>query len=55
VLGTAVATRRLRSGQRIVVDGDAGTVTILDGGGRTVDEKTPAGSSSSHTAAATTD
>jgi len=27
VLGTGVATERLRSGQRIVVDGDAGTVT----------------------------
>jgi pyruvate,water dikinase len=26
VLGTGVATERLRSGQRIVVDGDAGTV-----------------------------
>lgn len=30
VLGTAVATRRIRTGQRIVVDGDAGTVTLLD-------------------------
>jgi len=28
VLGTGVATERLRSGQRIVVDGDAGTVTL---------------------------
>jgi len=26
-----VATRRIRSGQMIVVDGDAGTVTLLDG------------------------
>jgi phosphohistidine swiveling domain-containing protein len=31
VLGTAVATRRIRSGQMIKVDGDAGTVTLLDG------------------------
>ncbi len=28
VLGTGVATERLRSGQRITVDGDAGTVTL---------------------------
>jgi pyruvate,water dikinase len=32
VLGTSVATRRIRDGQRIRVDGDAGTVTLLDGG-----------------------
>lgn len=32
VLGTGVATERLRSGQGITVDGDAGTVT-LEGGG----------------------
>ena len=31
VLGTAVATRRIRSGQLILVDGDAGTVRLLDG------------------------
>jgi pyruvate,water dikinase len=31
VLGTSVATRRIRDGQRIRVDGDAGTVTLLDG------------------------
>jgi rifampicin phosphotransferase len=31
VLGTGVATRRIQSGQSIRVDGDAGTVTILDG------------------------
>jgi rifampicin phosphotransferase len=31
VLGTAVATRRIHSGQMIKVDGDAGTVTLLDG------------------------
>ena len=29
VLGTGVATERLSSGQRIIVDGDAGTVTLL--------------------------
>jgi len=31
VLGTAVATRRIQSGQLIRVDGDAGTVSLLDG------------------------
>lgn len=31
VLGTAVATRRIQSGQSIRVDGDAGTVTLVDG------------------------
>lgn len=31
VLGTGVATHRIRSGQRIHIDGDAGTVTLLDG------------------------
>ena len=31
VLGTGNATERIRSGQRIRVNGDAGTVTILDG------------------------
>src|ERR671911_760800 len=31
VLGTGVATRRIRSEQNIRVDGDAGTVTLLDG------------------------
>jgi pyruvate,water dikinase len=30
VLGTAVATRRISSGERIRVDGDVGTVTLLD-------------------------
>jgi pyruvate,water dikinase len=30
VLGTGVASQRIRSGQRIRVDGDAGTVTLLD-------------------------
>jgi phosphohistidine swiveling domain-containing protein len=37
VLGTAVATRRITDGERIHVDGDAGTVTLLDG-----DEEAPA-------------
>jgi len=31
VLGTGIATTRIRSGQTILVDGDAGTVTLLDG------------------------
>jgi phosphoenolpyruvate-protein kinase (PTS system EI component) len=31
VLGTGVATRRISSGQTIRVDGDAGTVRLLDG------------------------
>jgi len=31
VLGTGVATRRIRSGQTITVDGSGGTVTILNG------------------------
>jgi rifampicin phosphotransferase len=31
VLGTAVATRRIRSGQNVRVDGDAGTVTLFEG------------------------
>jgi len=35
VLGTGVATRRIRSGQSVQVDGDAGTVTLLDGPGTT--------------------
>lgn len=30
VLGTAVATRRIADGERIQVDGDAGTVTLLE-------------------------
>jgi pyruvate,water dikinase len=40
VLGTAVATRRIRSGQLIKVDGDAGTVRLLDG--QDVEEIEPA-------------
>jgi pyruvate,water dikinase len=31
VLGTAVATRRIHSGELIKVDGDAGTVTLVNG------------------------
>lgn len=31
VLGTGVATHRISSGQKIAVDGDAGTVTLLNG------------------------
>lgn len=31
VLGTGIATTRIRSGQTIMVDGDSGTVTLLDG------------------------
>lgn len=31
VLGTGVATRRIRNGQLITVDGSAGEVTILEG------------------------
>jgi pyruvate,water dikinase len=30
VLGTGVATKRIHSGQRIRVDGKAGTVTLLE-------------------------
>jgi pyruvate,water dikinase len=30
VMGTGVATRRIESGQRIRVDGDSGTVTLVD-------------------------
>ena len=31
VMGTGVATNRIRSGQRITVDGSAGTVILLEG------------------------
>jgi phosphohistidine swiveling domain-containing protein len=40
VLGTGVATRRIRNGQSIRVDGDTGTVTLLDGTD-SVDSKPP--------------
>jgi phosphoenolpyruvate synthase/pyruvate phosphate dikinase len=39
VMGTGVATRRIRSGQNIRVDGDAGTVALLDEVGAVVDER----------------
>jgi pyruvate,water dikinase len=35
VLGTNVATRRIPDGARVRVDGDAGTVTLLDEAGGT--------------------
>src|SRR5829696_3337963 len=35
VLGTGVGTKRIRSGQSVQVDGDAGTVTLLDEPSRT--------------------
>jgi pyruvate,water dikinase len=44
VLGTAVATRRIHNGQMIKVDGDAGTVTLLDG--KKPEEIAPAAKSS---------
>jgi phosphoenolpyruvate synthase/pyruvate phosphate dikinase len=44
VLGTAVATRRIRSGQLIKVDGDAGTVTLRDGQDLPEAEQIPKGS-----------
>ena len=43
VLGTAVATRRITTGERIRVDGEAGTVTLLD---QLEDESSPAGARS---------
>jgi phosphohistidine swiveling domain-containing protein len=41
VLGTGVATRRILSGQSVRVDGDAGTVTLLDGPGASDAEQPP--------------
>lgn len=38
VLGTGVATRRIQDGQPIRVDGDAGTVTLIDNAGNLPDE-----------------
>jgi pyruvate,water dikinase len=38
VLGTGVATKRIISGQIITVDGDAGTVTLLDEAERELSE-----------------
>jgi phosphohistidine swiveling domain-containing protein len=43
VLGTGVATRLIRSGQTIRVDGDAGTVTLLDGAGGSTAERPTGG------------
>jgi rifampicin phosphotransferase len=53
VLGTGVATQRIRSGQRIHVDGDAGTVRLLDatgevGSGRSLAEPRSKASTTSH-------
>ncbi len=42
VLGTAVATRRIHSGQLIEVDGDAGTVKLLGAEGEEGEEAQPA-------------
>ena len=39
VLGTGIATTRIISGQTILVDGDAGTVTLLDGMGEANGER----------------
>jgi rifampicin phosphotransferase len=44
VLGTGIATTRIRSGQTILVDGDAGTVTLLDGTGEADAERQGSGS-----------
>ena len=41
VLGTGVATRRIRSGQRIHIDGDAGTVTLLEETAVTTEQPSP--------------
>jgi phosphohistidine swiveling domain-containing protein len=45
VLGTGSATGRIRTGQRVRVDGDAGTVTLLEDGeeGTAVEPAAPAG------------
>ena len=37
VMGTGTATQRIEQGQRILVDGDAGTVTLVDEVGATTD------------------
>jgi pyruvate,water dikinase len=44
VLGTAVATRLIHSGQLITVDGDAGVVRLLDGQEPSEIEPAPKGS-----------
>ncbi|SDT62630.1 phosphoenolpyruvate synthase [Pseudarthrobacter equi] len=38
VLGTGVATQRLTTGQQVLVDGDAGTVTVLPAAQATIDD-----------------
>jgi pyruvate,water dikinase len=43
VLGTNVATRRIPDGARLLVDGDAGTVTLLDGEGQDGEGRAAAG------------
>jgi phosphoenolpyruvate synthase/pyruvate phosphate dikinase len=48
VLGTGIATTRIRSGQTIRVDGDAGTVTVLDGTAETDAKRLESGSRSSN-------
>jgi rifampicin phosphotransferase len=53
VLGTGTATQRIRSGQSIIVDGDAGTVTLVDASGedgakRSVAESPPKTSTTSN-------
>ncbi|MCG8348549.1 MAG: PEP-utilizing enzyme, partial [Chloroflexales bacterium] len=40
VMGAGVATQRIQSGQRLRVDGDAGTVTLLDEVGAELEEAT---------------
>jgi pyruvate,water dikinase len=42
VLGTGTATQRIRSGQSILVDGDAGTVTLVDASGEDGDKRSVA-------------
>ena len=39
MLGTGVATRRIPDGARVRVDGDAGTVTLLDGQAETAADR----------------
>jgi pyruvate,water dikinase len=54
VLGTAVATRRISSGQVIRVDGDAGTVSLLQGTEQSPIEPVTKGSPRNKIIAATT-
>ena len=41
VMGTGAATQRIKSGQLIRVDGDSGTVTLVDEVGESEDEQSP--------------